>query len=343
MTTRGCLSRLFLFAVLAVLIGGGIAAYLLFAPNRSFSGEKFVDIERGTGTKRIAGQLVKTGVIQSPWPFLALRAIQPSAKLQAGEYRFDRPLSSWEVFDKLRRGDIYYHELRIPEGSNMFDIAAILKTRKLMDPARFLQAAANPSLIRDLSPQAPDLEGYLFPSTYRVTRQTTEEQLCKMMTTQFRHAWAKIAEAGPQPTDVQKTVTLASLVEKETSVPAERPLVAAVFQNRLRANMPLQCDPTTVYAALREGRYRGTIYRSDLASKNAYNTYAHPGLPPGAIANSGVESLRAAVRPAEVPYLYFVAKADGSGGHQFSETLTQHLHAVQSFRQARQPKPNGSQ
>jgi UPF0755 protein len=149
------------------------------------------------------------------------------------------------------------------------------------------------------------------------------------MTEEFRRQWRGL-KAGD--VNVHRVVTLASLVEKETAVPAERPMVAAVFEARLRLNMPLQCDPTTVYAALVENRYRGTIYKSDLASKNAYNTYAHAGLPPGPIANPGAECLKAALEPAETKALYFVAKGDGSGSHRFSATIAEHEAAVRSYR-----------
>ena len=165
----------------------------------------------------------------------------------------------------------------------------------------------------------PTLEGYLFPDTYRVARHTTAAQLCRQMTERFRKAWRQL---GHPQADVHASVTLASLVEKEAKLPEERPLIASVFLNRLRIGMPLQCDPTTVYAAIIEQRYRGAIYHSDLDSKQVYNTYQHAGLPPGPIANPGLASLRAALDPAATDYLYFVARADGSGGHQFSKELT---------------------
>jgi UPF0755 protein len=200
----------------------------------------------------------------------------------------------------------------------------------------FLRAARDPALIRDLAPQAPTLEGYLFPATYRITRTTTVAQLCALMTGQFRKQWREL-QYGAHPKPVNEIVTLASLVEKETGRAEDRPIVASVYENRLRKGMALDCDPTTIYAALLEARYRGTIYRSDLASDNAYNTYRHAGLPPGPIANPGVASLKAALAPAETGYLYFVAKPDGSGGHQFSETIAQHNLAVQKYRRATKP------
>jgi UPF0755 protein len=227
---------------------------------------------------------------------------------------------------------VFYYELRVPEGSNMFDIAAALEKLGLMKQDAFLSVSKNPALIQDLAPTAPSLEGYLFPSTYRLVRSTTPQQVAREMTSQFRKVWKDLSGNA---TDVNRIVTLASLVEKETAIPSERPAVASVYVNRLERNMKLDCDPTTIYAALLEGRYRGTIYRSDLESANAYNTYRNPGLPPGPIANPGIASLKAALQPASTEYLYFVARPDGSGGHSFSETLGQHNEAVRAYRTGR--------
>jgi UPF0755 protein len=235
------------------------------------------------------------------------------------------------VYARIARGDVFFYELSVPEGSNIFDIAASIDRFDFIKGADFLRAARDPSLIRDLAPEAPSLEGYLFPSTYRLTRRTTVQQLCQMMTDQFRKNWRELQKAD-HPAAVNDAVTLASLVEKETAVPDERPQVAAVFRNRLRLGMALDCDPTTIYASMLEQRYRGTIYRSDLNSANLYNTYKHAGLPPGPIANPGVASLKAALEPAETDYLYFVAKADGSGGHQFSKSIEEHNRAVEQYR-----------
>jgi UPF0755 protein len=208
-----------------------------------------------------------------------------------------------------------------------------------MPAADFLEAASDPAPIADLAPHARTLEGYLFPSTYRLSHSTTAAQLCSMMTDEFRKQWSKLAGQSDKsgPADPQRTVTLASLVEKETASAQERPLVASVFTNRLARNMRLDCDPTTIYAALLDQRYRGVIHRSDLASANPYNTYQNPGLPPGPIANPGVPALAAALAPASTKYLYFVAKPAG-GSHQFSETIAQHEKAVVAYRHATQGK-----
>jgi UPF0755 protein len=319
---------LILLLLLVVLLGGGLY-YTLALPYANYEKEVFINIPARTGTREIAKLLASGGVIRNEWQFLAARALDRRSVLQAGEYKFDRPLAPWDVFHKIARGDVFYYELRIPEGSNMFDVAAAVEKLGFVKKDAFLDVARDPAMIRDLAPEAPTLEGYLFPSTYRLVRSTTAAQLAREMTTQFRKAWE---QAGGSNTDVNRLVTLASLVEKETAVPAERADVASVYTNRLKVGMKLDCDPTTIYAAMLEGRYRGTIYRSDLDSPNPYNTYRNPGLPPGPIANPGMASLRAALKPTATTYLYFVAKPDGSGRHVFSETLEQHNAAVQAYR-----------
>jgi UPF0755 protein len=319
--------------ILALLAGGGLA-YFCLTPFGSYSNPVFVEVEHGAPTVGVASTLEEQGVVRSRYLFLFLRLVQPHVRLQAGEYRFDEPLSPWGVFGKIQRGEIYYMELRVPEGSNLFDIAGLLAGLDSVRPEAFLEAAADPGLISDLDPLAPDLEGYLFPSVYRVTRRTTATELCRMMTSKFRKAWSSLP-ADAHSAQVHETVTLASLVEKETPTAAERPLVASVFVNRLNQGMPLQCDPTTVYAALIEHRYRGTIYKSDLASTNPYNTYSHAGLPPGPIANPGLASLTAALNPAQSDFLYFVARPDAPGTHQFSTALADHQQAVGTYRHRR--------
>jgi UPF0755 protein len=318
---------------LIVLLLAGTAGYALYEANRPYQGfadQKFIEIRKGTSTQSLARILEKEGVVQRNWMFLLARACSPGARLQAGEYRFDHPASPFDVLRKIVRGDIYFQEVTIPEGQNIFDIAANVAKLKIFTEAQFLQAAKDPALIRDLDPQATTLEGYLWPDTYRVVRTTTAAQLCASMTRKFRATWKTIG-AGADP---HRIVTLASLVEREARIPGDRPLVASVFANRLKLGIKLDCDPTTVYAALLEGRYRGTIYRSDLDNPNPYNTYKNVGLPPGPIANPGLSSLKAALAPADTRYLFFVAKPDGSGGHVFSETLAQHNAAADAYHRA---------
>lgn len=319
-----------LLAVLLVAAAGAWVMYRLNQPYQGFSEPVFVEFAHGTSTRSIAAALADKGVIQDRWLLLAARGLRRGATVQAGEYKFEKRASPIQILQRLIKGDIYYMELLIPEGFNMFDVAEAVGKLGTMTPETFLAAARDPSMIRDIDPNAPSLEGFLFPNKYRVYRHTTAQQICRMMTGEFRAQW-KALNGGAH---VHELVTLASLVEREARRPDERPLVASVFANRLKIGMKLDCDPTTVYAALLDGRYRGTIYRSDLANTSVWNTYQHTGLPPGPIANPGLGSLRAALEPAATRYLYFVAKADGSGGHNFSDSLAKHEAAVAGYRSA---------
>jgi UPF0755 protein len=324
------LFRIAAVLVVCVVVGAVWIESRLNARYSGFSQPVFIEFARGTSTKAMASELASKGVIEQPWLFMAVRAMRRGASLQAGEYKFDKPASSMEVFSRIARGDIFYLEVLVPEGFNMFDIAGLVGKLGTIKPEAFLAAAKDPSSIRDLDPNAPSLEGYLFPSKYRLLRRTTAQQLCRMMTAEFRKRWEGLHSSA----NLHDTITLASMIEREARLPAERPVVGSVFSNRLRIGMKLDCDPTTVYAALLDNRYRGTIYRSDLASESPWNTYKHAGLPPGAIANPGLSSIQAALAPAQTPYLFFVAKADGSGGHNFSESLVEHEAAVAQYQNA---------
>lgn len=321
--------RLLVVFLLLAVIAAGLVFYAVGMPYAAFDKQAFVDIPPGTSAPRMAAMLARAGVIRSEWQFLVARALSRGTKLQAGEYQFTQPMTTWEVLQKIARGDVYYQELRIPEGANMFDIAAAVQEQGFAKAAEFLKVARDPAMVRDVAPNAPSLEGYLFPSTYKFTRRTSAERIAREMTNHFKRVWKQIATPGA---DVNRTVTLASLVEKETALPSERPTVASVYHNRLNLGMKLDCDPTTIYAAMLDGRWRGTIYRSDLDSTHPYNTYRNPGLPPGPIANPGLESLKSALAPKQTSYLYFVARGDGSGGHVFTESLAQHNAAVHNYR-----------
>jgi UPF0755 protein len=319
---------------LIVLLSAGLmcaVALLCLQPYQGFKGEVLVEFPRGTSGNAMAQKLADAGVIRHPMLFQLARAFHPFSKLQAGEYEFIHATSPFDVVGRIGRGDIHYYELTVREGSNIFDIAIAVGKLGFLKSDAFLRAARNPLPIRDLAPKAPSLEGFLFPATYRLTRSTTNEQLIKMMTDQFRKQW-KIALKGATATDVLEKVTLASLVEKESGIPRDRPIVASVYRNRLEKDMKLDCDPTTIYAAMMEGRWRGTIYRSDLDSLHPYNTYQVKGLPPGPIASPSLASLEAALRPAETNYLYFVAKGDGSGGTNFSPDYATHQRFVAAYR-----------
>ncbi len=316
--------------LLAVLIAAAAAAliYLPYGPTT----ETFVDIAPGTGTQAIAAQLEQAGVIRTQYAFDLLRAIK-GRTLKAGEYRFDHAVPMTEVYARLVRGDVYTRALTIPEGFNIFDIAQAVEAAGLGSRSTFLAAARQYTELiapwhQPGDPQPQSLEGYLFPDTYHFSRHTTPLQMLTAMVRRFRQASTQLGLT----TDPARTVIMASLVEKEVSQDAERLLVAGVFVNRLAQRMPLATDPTVIYAALLENRWRGTIYASDLQSPSPYNTYRHPGLPPGPICNPGMAALRAAISPAKTDYLYFVS--DAAGHSRFSSNLKEHAQQVQTYRQS---------
>ena len=322
--------RFLLLLFLVVVVAAGALAYALLAPAGPRE-ETFVDISPGMSSTQIAAELKQQGIIQSEYVFLALH-VGKGGTLKAGEYRFDHPAPMIEVGDRIRRGDVDTVALTIPEGSNLFDIAAKVEAVGLGSKAAFIAAARQDTgLISDLDPAAPSLEGYLFPDTYRFARHTDPQEMLAAMVKRFRLAALGIGLT----TDVHRTVPLASLVEKETPIDAERPVVASVFENRLAKNIPLMTDPSVIYAALLDGRYRGTIYQSDLQASSDYNTYRRAGLPPGPICNPGLKSLEAAMHPAQTNYLYFVAAgADPAGQSRFSATLEEHAKDVEAYRRA---------
>jgi UPF0755 protein len=322
---------LLIFLGLVVLATAGLGLAL----NRQYQGfakEQFVEFPKGTGTMEMARRLADAGVIPTRWHLLAARAFRPGQRWQAGEYRFHQAATAWEIADRLRRGDVYLVELRIPEGYNLYDIGTAVEQAGLGKAADFVNEAKRPGLVKDLASQAPSLEGFLFPSTYHVPRKIGVQALCRMFTEQFRKEWKA---AGGGKTGVLAAVTMASLVEKETGAEEERPIVAGVYQNRLEKGMKLEADPTTIYAAMLEGVWRGTIYKSDLQRVHPYNTYAVAGMPPGPIANPGRAALAAALRPAASEYLYFVAKGDGTRRHNFSKNYADHQKAVIAWRKGR--------
>lgn len=328
------LKRLFLlFSLLVLLISAGLLVVWreITNPHRAFESESvFVEVARGMSTEEIGQLLENQGVLKAAWHLRAARLLEPRAPLQAGEYRFAEPATALEVTRRLQRGDVYYVSLSIPEGLNLWELSRLIEASGLEYATGFLEEAQKPGLIQDIAPDALSLEGYLFPSTYQFRRRVTAREICERLTREFRQQWQKLESKRP----IHEVVTMASLVEKESSVPAERPLVSSVFWNRLREGIKLDCDPTVIYAALLENRYRGTIYLSDLQREHPYNTYQRRGLPPGPIASPGLESLRAALDPAESTYLFFVAKGDGSGAHRFAETLAAHEVNVRAYRNA---------
>jgi UPF0755 protein len=250
----------------------------------------------------------------------------------AGEYRFDRPMSVWEVYDHIASGQVLQHPFTIREGLSRFEIAQLAQSRGFTTHEEFLAECEKTDRIRDLAPEAKTLEGFLFPETYQVTRPFSAAQLVDMMVKRFRSTFEGLSQGRSPKLTPYELVTLASMVEKETGVGGERKLVASVFYNRLNRRMLLQCDPTVIYGLVLEDRYQGQLTRDDLAIPHLYNTYVHAGLPPGPIANPGRASLEAAFEPAETDYLYFVAEANGNGGHVFSNSFEAHNRAVGAYR-----------
>ena len=291
-----------------------------------------MDIPRGASQRAIGRILATQGVVRNRWVFEGLCRWSGRHTLEAGEYFFDHPVTPFQVFDMLANGRVYVRELVVPEGYSMFDIADLVEREGFTTRDDFLAAARNPAAIRDLAPSASSLEGFLFPATYEFPRHPTGRQMTDAMVKRFRQEWTTLSAqvSDPSPATLEQTLTLASLVERETPKAEERPVVAGVFTNRLQRRQPLQCDPTVVYALELAGQYSGILEARDLPFESPYNTYRHPGLPPGPIANPGEASIRAAVAPAQTDYLYFVANTEG--GHFFGKTLAEHNHNVALYR-----------
>jgi UPF0755 protein len=343
-----------IFILLVLLLLGG-TYWLLLTPYGPIS-ETFVDIPPGASTHAIAMQLEKNGIIRTQYAFALIRLYRTYKNrpitLKAGEYRFDHPANPLEIYSRLDRGDVHTITLAIPPGYNIFDIAHAVESAHLGSPAisasDFLAATRqHPELIAVWQPTGSavpaSLEGYLFPDTYHFSRHATPLQILTAMTHRFHQALTQLEAEGYTPTDIPRTVLMASLIEKEVSQDSERPLVAGVFLNRLARNMPLATDPTVIYAALLDNRWRGTIYASDLQDPSPYNTYRHPGLPPGPICSPGMAALKAAIHPAQTDYLYFVA--DANGHSRFSTNLKDHNAAVQTYRdtlQSSHPTAHGT-
>ncbi|MGA2538136.1 MAG: endolytic transglycosylase MltG [Terracidiphilus sp.] len=320
----------FLIVFLLTLLAAGAGVWLVLAPFGP-SSETFVEVVPGSSTSRIGQQLEASGVLRSHFAFDVLR-FWKRGTLRAGEYRFDHAASAMDVYARIARGDVYTKSVTIPEGATIFDIAARLEQAGFGPRQGFLDAAPGQiALVSDLDPTAKSLEGYLFPDTYHFSPKATPGQIAAAMVRRFR---AEATQLGLTE-KVHETVTLASLVERETAVDDERPLVASVFENRLAAGMPLMTDPAVIYGLQLENRWRGTIYQSDLVRPTPYNTYLHKGLPPGPIANPGAKSLRAAMDPAKTDYLYFVAAGANPQGHSlFSRSLEEQNRNVAEYRHA---------
>ena len=314
--------------LLAIVAIAGWLSWALLVPVAPPQG-KFVLLHPGYSTHHIASELKAAGIIRNEDAFLLWHYLHHSRSLKAGEYLFEKDASTIDIHNRLVHGDVYVHTVVIPEGYNIFDVADAIQEAGLGSREDFLKVATtDTALIADLAPDAKTLEGYLFPNTYEFTHTQSMEEMAAAMVRQFR----QVAREVGLTTDVEKTVTLASIIEKETGVPEERPLVASVYYNRMDKRIPLQADPSVIYAEMLQGSYAGALHHADMEMNSAYNTYRHTGLPPGPIGNPGKTSLEAAMHPATTDYFYFVS--NGNGHHRFAHTLEEHNRNVAAYRKA---------
>jgi UPF0755 protein len=328
--------------LIAVVAAAGWLAWALLIPVDP-SGPTTVLLHPGYSTRHIAHELKSAGVIRSERAFVLWHYYHRGRSLKAGEYLFDKPVNIIEVQQRLRRGDVYFHTVIVPEGFTMFDIARAIEAAGLGPADEFLKVAqTNTNLVSDIDPHAHSLEGYLFPDTYQFTRMMSMQEMAAAMVKQFRQVATQIGLiSGPYNVVADRTdsdyslhevVTMASIVEKETSVPEERSMVAGVYYNRLMKHIALDADPSIIYAELLAGTYQGALHHADMSVKSPYNTYHNAGLPPGPIANPGRSALEAAMHPAQNDYYYFVA--DAQGHHRFARTMEEHNKNVIAYRKA---------
>lgn len=298
---------------------------------------RVVRIEGGTSLRGVARALTRERVIDFPGLFVLYGRLQGTSHLmKAGEYEFADGLTARQVYDKLVRGDVRTYEVRIPEGWTLQQIATYLAAQPFANNPKFadefIAACRDAARINRLGISAHSLEGFLFPSTYYIQRPKDAAEVVTRLTAEFERQFdaGLRAQLTARGMTLLQLVTLASIIEKETGAAAERPLVSAVFHNRLKINMPLASDPTVIYGL---PKYDGNIRRADLENPHPYNTYIHPGLPPGPIANPGRAALEAALNPAAVDYVFFVSKNDGT--HFFSTNYADHAAAVDRYQRRR--------
>lgn len=363
------MKKLVWLVLIAAVGASGWLAWAVLTPAEP-AAQTFVLLRPGYSTRRIAAELKAAGVIRNEEAFVLWHYVRRSRSLKAGEYLFDKPANIVDIQRRLRRGDVYFHTVVIPEGYTMFDISRAIEGAGLGTADDFLKVAqSDTALIADLAPNAHSLEGYLFPETYEFTRLMTMHDMAAAMVKQFRvvaheiglvpsanvpkgvayrtvaASSAQISPGAIQPdtiqpdtiqTEVDRTVIMASIVEKETAVPEERPLVASVYYNRLNKNMALAADPSIIYAELLAGTYQGALHHADMSFNSPYNTYRNAGLPPGPIGNPGRSALEAAMHPAQSDYFYFVA--DAQGHHRFAHSFEEHNKNVAAYRKAMRGK-----
>ncbi|MCS6958144.1 MAG: endolytic transglycosylase MltG [Aquificaceae bacterium] len=317
----------FAFPILAFIV----LVFYSFAPVKVKG--KVVELPYGTPTVEISMILYREGLLRNPLAFLFLHSIERK-KLEAGEYEFDGFVYPWDVYEKLSKGLKKLYRITIPEGSDLYDIADILEKNLVCSSEDFLKYALSEETAKKYGLKTHSMEGFLFPDTYFFSKNTHPMMVIDIMHKNFLRKTEDMRKRLPEKgLTLESWVTIASMIEKETSKAQERPLVSAVIYNRIRKGMKLQIDPTVIYALKRKGMWEGRLTLKHLSMDDPYNTYYYYGLPPSPICNPGIESLRASLEPANVDYLYFVA--DGSGGHHFSKTLVEHNRRVMEYRNAR--------
>lgn len=320
--------RLLLVFAIAIMIAIGLGGWALspLIPPADSS----LTIKSGSSLIQVANQLAAKKIIRSALVFRLLARLQDrDAAIQAGVYNFSASSTPAALLDRLVAGDVVQIMITIPEGFTLQQIAERLAENRVADRTRLLAAAHDSALLNELGIVAQNLEGYLYPETYRFVPGISEPDLLRMMVAQFNQQFSRLHKSlkGELPLAKHQLVTLASIIQKETGLEEEMPLISAVFHNRLNRNIPLQTDPTVIYGIK---NFNGNLTRKDLQRPSAYNTYLNRGLPPGPIANPGFKALLAAARPADSHYLYFVARGDSS--HQFSKTLKEHNRAVRKYQ-----------
>jgi peptidoglycan lytic transglycosylase G len=311
-------------------------AVSLYRPRAFTPGDVFVEVKKGMGIGAMARLLEESGVIRSRHSFIiCYRLFYYPRTIRAGEYALRSPLEAKEVLDILVKGKVFLHSVTIPEGLTALEIAPLISPYLADGQEGFMDAFHDAGMISPLDGEAEDLEGYLFPETYSIPKGISSAEAVGAMVSQFRAAFSGgwPARAQSLGMSTRQVVTLASLIEKETSVAEEMKLVSAVFHNRLRIGMKLDCDPTIIYALKQKGLFNGNLTKKDMSLDSLYNTYRHRGLPPGPICNPGRAALEAALYPADEAYLYFVSRNDGS--HHFSRTFAEHQNAVRLLQKKR--------
>jgi UPF0755 protein len=332
------LAILLMLAGSALVAAAFVAAAILNYRPYDYPAVAEIRVEQGDSLAVVARKLRAQKLIANERLFLfwaRLKGVE--TKIHLGLYRFEGPVSAREILERLSTGKGMFHKITIPEGFSLKEIAELLGKMRVADADKFLVETSDPELLHSLGLQDRGLEGYLFPSTYYFTPSTSEKNIILAMAEQFRKVSLPVLQRydGAHGLALHDLITLASIIEKETGLAAERPLISAVFHNRLRRNMPLQSDPTVIYGIK---KFDGNLTRKHLQEPNPYNTYRITGLPPGPICNPSLSSIIAALDPADVSYLYFVSRNDGS--HQFSETLEAHNRAVKHYQSLGQSAPN---